>query len=54
MDKKQEFWNVFTETGRVEDYLRYCRCGDTPKEAQGDEDTDRRADHTGNVGGRSR
>ncbi len=23
MDKKQELWMVFTQTGRAEDYLRY-------------------------------
>ncbi len=54
MDKKQEYWNVFTQTGRVEDYLRYCSCVDTPKEATADEDTDRRPDYSGNTGGRSR
>lgn len=53
MDKKQEYWNVFTQTGRVEDYLRYRACVDEAKEATADENTDRRSDHSGDTGGRS-
>lgn len=41
MDKKQEFWNVFTQTGRVEDYLRYRQCEEA-KEAAEDEARDGR------------
>ncbi len=53
MNEKQEFWNVFAATGRVEDYLRYCRATESEEEDAG-EDTDRRTDHSGNAGGRSR
>jgi len=52
MNEKQEFWNVFAATGRVEDYLRYCRCADGEEDETG-EDTDRRTDPSGNTGGRS-
>ena len=53
MDEKQQYWNVFAATGRVEDYLRYCRCEDGQKEAEKGEDTNRRVDHSGDTGGRS-
>ncbi len=52
MNEKQEFWNVFVSTGRVEDYLRYRRAAEGEEENAG-EDTDRRADHSGDTGGRS-
>ncbi len=25
MDKKDEYWQIFAHTGRVEDYLRYAQ-----------------------------
>lgn len=52
MNEKQEFWNVFAATGRVEDYLRYRRAADAEEE-DADEDTDRRTDRAGDAGGRS-
>lgn len=52
MNEKQEFWNVFVSTGRVEDYLRYRRATEDEEEDAG-EDTDRRADRAGDAGGRS-
>ena len=54
MDEKQQFWNVFAQTGRVEDYLRYCRCSDTPEqEEHHDQIVHRRLDHPGDTRGRS-
>lgn len=49
MDKKQEFWNVFTETGRVEDYLRYRFC-EEDKEEMPREIPDGRRDHPRDAG----
>ena len=48
MDEKEQFWNVFAKTGRVEDYLRYCRWENktAAEEVPVDEDHDRRPDHS--------
>ena len=52
MDERNEFWNVFTQTGRVEDYLRY-RGYEAPKEATAGETEDGRTGDPRNAGGRS-
>ncbi len=48
MNEREQYWNIFTTTGRVEDYLRYCCCAESEEETG--EDTDRRADHSGDTG----
>lgn len=48
MDEKEQFWNVFAKTGRVEDYLRYCRWENNAagEEVSVDENHDRRFDYS--------
>ena len=54
MDEKQQSWNVFWQTGRVEDYLAYCRATNTKSEEERHAKTvHRRADHPGDTGRRS-
>lgn len=48
MDGKTDFWQIFTQTGRVEDYLtyrRHARTGGGRGETHAPHD--RRADHSG-------
>lgn len=49
--RREEWWNAFVRTGRIEDYLRYCGVDVydvmTGKEKRQDAADHRRTDHPG-------
>lgn len=45
MDQKEQYWQIFAHTGRVEDYLRYAQAvrdaAEQPKETENGTDGER-------------